>query len=203
MPAEPLASIPEIRLHRATPSSGLWRLEGDDAPYWAWPWGGGLALARHLLDHPQITAGRRVLDLGAGSGLVGVAAALCGAREVLAVDVEQQAAAAMALNAAANGVALTVLIQDLTDGEPPAADLVLVGDLFYERALAERVTAFLDRCLAAGAEVLIGDPGRAWLPRGRLSRLADYPVGDFGNSEASGGDASAVFRLEPAARQRP
>jgi predicted nicotinamide N-methyase len=195
MPATPLASIPEIRLHRATPSSGLWRLAGDDAPYWAWPWGGGLALARHVLDHPQIVASQRVLDLGSGSGLVGIAAARCGAKEVLAVDTDPQAAAAMALNAAANGVELRVLIQDLTPGEPPPTDLVLVGDLFYEPTLAERVTAFLDRCLAAGAEVLIGDPGRAWLPRERLSLLADYKIADFGDPAAGAAATSSVFRL--------
>ena len=199
MPASPLPDIPGILLHRAHPRSGLWRLasrdEGFGAPYWAYAWGGGLALARWIMNHPQAVAGRRVLDLGAGSGLVGIAAALCGARAVLAAEIDPNAAPALALNAAANGVALEIAIEDLTGGEPPDVELVLVGDLFYEAALAARVTAFLDRCLARGLEVLIGDPGRAWLPRERLVRLADYPITDFGGPGLSGTAPGAVFRL--------
>jgi predicted nicotinamide N-methyase len=203
MPASPLPEIPQLRLHRAHASSGLWRLarrdQGLGAPYWAYAWGGGLALARWLLEHPEAAAGRRVLDLGAGSGLVGLAAARAGAREVLAAEIDPYAAPALALNAAANDVELRVVIEDLTGGDPPVVDLVLVGDLFYEQALAERVTAFLDRCLAAGLEVLIGDPGRAWLPHARLVRLADYAVTDFGGPGPSGTASSSVFRLAPAA----
>ncbi|MEI9965880.1 MAG: 50S ribosomal protein L11 methyltransferase [Caulobacteraceae bacterium] len=181
--------LPQIRLHQARPDSGLHRLaEADEAgfgsPYWAYPWAGGLALARHILDRPE-TVGRRVLDLGAGSGLVAIAAALAGAGEVTAADIDPYAVAALGLNAAANGAIISAICGDLTAGPPPAVDIVVVGDLFYDRALAGRVTAFLDRCLDAGIEVLVGDPGRAFLPRERLRVLARYPTPDFGEERMS------------------
>jgi predicted nicotinamide N-methyase len=206
MPLSQVPSAPEIRLHMAHPASGLWRLarrdeDGFGAPYWAYPWSGGLVLARYLLDHPHVAAGRRVLDLGAGSGLVGIAAAKAGARDVLAAEVDPYAAQALALNAAANQVQLQIVMEDLTGGAPPDVDLALIGDLYYERALAGRVTAFLDRCLASGVEVLIGDPGRAFLPRERLARLKDYPIPDFGGAGPSEAGASSVFRLEPRPRR--
>lgn len=200
----PIPSLPEIRLHTAHQATGLWRLaepdeDGADSPppYWAFPWAGGMALARYILDRPETVAGRRVLDLGAGSGLVAIAAAIAGAGEVTATEIDRYAVAALGLNAAANGVVVTVVEDDLTAGPPPAVDLVVVGDLFYERALAERVTAFLDRCLAANIEVIIGDPGRAYLPRARLRRLAEYPVPDVGEVESTVRKPSAVFALEP------
>lgn len=200
LPVSAVPSIPEVRLHLAGPRSGLRRLaERDDdfgAPYWAHCWGGGLALARHVLDHPDCVAGRRVLDLGAGAGLVGIAAAKAGAAKVIAADVDPYALAALELNAALNGVALTPLLDDLTRGPPPAVDLVLVGDLFYDRDVAERVVAFLDRGLAAGVEALIGDPWRAYLPTARLRALADYSIRDFG--EADGATSATVFAFEPA-----
>ena len=136
-------------------------------------------LARYIFDHPATVAGRRVLDLGAGCGVVGIAAALAGADEVIAADIDRNAAAALELNAAMNGVALTVVGDDLTAGPPPAVDLVLAGDVYYDPGLALRVTAFLDRCAAAGIEVLIGDPGRAYLPRDRLRIIAEYPGAGF------------------------
>jgi predicted nicotinamide N-methyase len=195
--------LPEIRLHSAHPSSGLWRLAESDeigfaSPYWAYHWAGGLALARHILDRPRTVAGRRVLDLGAGSGIVAIAAAKAGASQVLAAEIDAYAIAALRLNAAANEVVLSVLSNDLTAGPPPLVDLVVVGDLFYERGLAERVTAFLDRCLDRGAEVLIGDPGRAFLPLSRLCLVAEYPVLEFGEVGDAASKASAVFSLEPA-----
>jgi predicted nicotinamide N-methyase len=156
-----------------------------------------MALARYILDRPATVMGRRVLDLGAGSGLVAIAAALGGASQVIAADVDRYAVAAARLNAAANGVAVKVIADDLTRGPPPAVDLVAVGDLFYERDLAERVTAFLDRCLSAGMDVVIGDPGRTYLPRSRLRHLADYRVPDVGEVEHAATNASAVFALEP------
>lgn len=201
-----MPSIPQIRLHTAHSATGLWRLaepndDGSDPPppYWAFPWAGGLALARHILDHPETVAGRRVLDLGAGSGLVAIAAALAGATAVTAAEIDPFGLAATALNATANGVAIAILAGDLTPGEaPPGIDLVLVGDLFYEPGLAERVTAFLDRCLAAGLSVLVGDPGRSYLPRERLRTLAGYPVPDVGEVEARDARQSAVFAFEAA-----
>jgi predicted nicotinamide N-methyase len=193
-------SIPEIRLHTAHQATGLWRLaeaeeDGSDPPppYWAFPWAGGLALARYILDRPETVAGRRVLDLGAGSGLVAIAAAMAGASAVIAADIDRFAVAALGLNAAANGVSLAVIGDDLTAGEPPAVDLVATGDLFYERELAEKVAAFLDRCLVAGIDVLIGDPGRTYLPRSRLRLLAEYRVPDVGEVESAASRPSAVF----------
>lgn len=201
----PVPLLPEIRLYAAHPGSGLWRLapakgEGAEAPppYWVYHWAGGLALARYLLDRPQAARGRRVLDLGAGSGIVGIAAAISGASEVIAAEVDRHALAAIELNAAANGVVLTVVGDDLTVGHPPAVDVVVVGDLFYAPDLAERVTAFLDRCLAAGIEVLIGDPYRAYLPLARLRLLAEYRTPDVGGGRDVPATSSAVFALEPA-----
>jgi predicted nicotinamide N-methyase len=200
----PVPSIPEIRLHTAHQATGLWRLgepndDGSDPPppYWAFPWAGGMALGRHFLDHPETVAGRRVLDLGAGSGLVAIAAAKAGAREVIAADIDRYAIAAIGLNAAANGVAVAIVGDDLTGAPPPAVDLVAVGDLFYERDVADRVTAFLDRCLAAGIAVLIGDPRRAYLPYARLRLIAEYPVPDVGQVEGAAANLGAVFALEP------
>jgi predicted nicotinamide N-methyase len=183
-PLTPVPTVREIRIHKATPQSGLWRFGEADKdftlPYWAHWWGGGLALARHILDHPETVAGKRVLDLGSGSGLVAIAAAKSGAAHVFAVDIDRYAIAAIPLNAAANGTAIHTHHGDLTQGSPPDVDLILVGDLFYEADLAERVTAFLDRCRDAGISALVGDPHRAHLPLERLQHLADYPGPDFG-----------------------
>ena len=196
----PVPSVPEISLYTAHPASGLARLataDDDEPPYWAYPWGGGIVLARHILDHPETVSGRRVLDLGAGGGLVAIAAAKAGAQSVLAAEIDPMGLAAIGLNAKANGVTVKATGQDLLPGPAPRnTDLVLVGDLFYERDLARRVTAFLDRCLAAGIEVLVGDPGRTTLPRARLRTIAEYATGDFG----SGGDAkrpAAVSAFKP------
>ncbi|UVK47917.1 methyltransferase [Mesorhizobium sp. AR07] len=209
----PVPSLPEIRLYTPHPASGLRRLtdpgQGFDAdddtdddepepqpPYWAYAWAGGAVLARHILDCPQTVAGRRVLDLGAGSGLVGIAASKAGAREVIATEIDRNGVAALALNAAANEVAITVIGYDITRGSPPAVDLVLAGDVFYGQDVADRVMPFLERCLGAGIEVLVGDPGRAYLPRQRLHLVAEYKVPDFGQTKDSALAPSGVFRLE-------
>jgi predicted nicotinamide N-methyase len=205
----PVPSLPEIRLYTAHPASGLWRLtetEEEEAdpppPYWAYQWAGGLVLAHHILKQSETVAGLRVLDLGAGSGIVGIAAAKAGALSVTSADIDPTAVAALALNAEANDVTLVAIGDDLTGGSPPAADIVLVGDLFYEQDLAERVTAFLDRCLSAGIKVLIGDPGRAHLPYERLRVVAEYPVADFGQGQQAVTMPSFVFALEPKAEYR-
>jgi predicted nicotinamide N-methyase len=197
-------SLPEIRLYTAHPASGLGRLADPDAetsqappPYWAYLWAGGAALARHFFDRPETVSGRSVLDLGAGSGIVGIAAAKAGASRVIAAEVDPYGVAALNLNAAANDVAIVVIADDLTTGPPPPVALVAVGDLFYEHDLAERVTAFLDRCLAADIDVLIGDPGRAWLPRTRLRLVAEYPVRDVGEINGAGMKPGGVFAFEP------
>lgn len=201
LPAGPVPSLPEICLHRAKPNSGLWRLaERDDhfaTPYWAYLWGGGLALARYILDHPALAAGLGILDLGCGSGLVGIAAAKSGAERVLAADIDPYAIAAAGLNAALNGVRLRTIAADLTAASPPAVDLVLIGDLFYEQCLAEKVSMFVDRCLDSKIAVLIGDPGRAFLPRDRLQLLAQYPGLDFAEAQRLEGTRNAVYAPLP------
>ena len=201
----PVRSVPEIRIHSAHEATGLWRLsaaadKGADPPppYWAFPWAGGMALARHILDRPETVRGRRVLDLGAGSGIVAIASALSGASAVTASDTDRYAIAALGLNAAANGVAITVIGDDLTAGPAYPVDLVTVGDLFYERELALGVAAFLGRCRAAGIDVLVGDPGRTYLPRARLNFLAEYSVPDVGEVEGPAMKPSAVFSFETA-----
>ena len=188
------ALLPELRLYRAGPQSGLGRLvSSGGAPYWAYPWAGGLALARYLLDHRETVAGKRILDLGAGGGLVAIAAMKAGARDCVAIDVDPDAMAAIALNAEVNAVAVAALCGDPLDGPAPDVDLVLVGDLFYEASLAARATAFLDRCRLAGIGALVGDPWRAPLPRARLTRLAEYRLADFGDAPDAAATAAAVF----------
>ncbi len=163
------------------------------SPYWAYHWAGGLALARYILDHPETVAGRRVLDLGSGSGLVAIAAAKAGAAHVTASDVDEYAIVALRLNVRENGVAVTVRHADLIAGQLPAVDTVLAGDLFYEPILAHRVTFFFHRCVQAGMSVLIGDPWRAHLPISRLKVLAEYQLADFGSKTPA---RSAVFRFQ-------
>ena len=208
----PVPALPEIQLYTAHPGSGLRRLidphrsADDDAvepdgpepqpPYWAYAWAGGAVLARYILNHPQSVAGRRVLDLGAGSGLVGIAAAKAGASAVMAAEIARNGVAAIGLNAAANGVEITIVDDDITTGPPPAVDLVLAGDVFYGREVALRVIPFLDRCLAAGIEVLVGDPRRADLPLSRLRLLAEYQVPDFGDAKRAAARLSGVFSFE-------
>jgi predicted nicotinamide N-methyase len=202
----PVPGRPDIILHTAHPGSGLGRLleaSGDSgAPYWAYPWAGGLALALYLRDHPEAVAGRRVLDLGAGSGLVAIAAARAGASAVLAAEPDANGRAALRLNAALNGVTVEAVAEDLLDGPPPAADTILVGDLFYDRATAERVTGFLARCVAAGRAALVGDPGRAFLPLARLSLIASYEVADVGVARTGMDQSGLVFAFTESENER-
>ena len=177
----PAPALPEIRLYQAHPASGLSHRLGDQAhtPYWAYGWAGGTALARFILDHPQQVAGCRVLDLGTGSGVVAIAAALSGAQCVFAVDSDPNALVASELNARANAVTLT-LAQDIPS--PDQLDLVLAGDIFYDEPTANYMTPLLRDLSAAGLRVLVGDPGRKWLPMTHLKHLADYTVPDFGRT---------------------
>ena len=197
--------IPEIALwlSRDDPTV-LWeRLEqasgrGDLAPpFWAYPWAGGIALARYLLDHPGEVGGRTVLDLASGSGLVAIVAARLGAARVTASDIDPVAVAAIGLNAAANGVTLRVAASDLlacTCGGGPVADLVLAGDAFYERRMAHRALGFLRRARDGGARVLIGDPGRAYLPPD-LSAVASYAVPAWAGLEDTEIKPTTVWEL--------
>jgi predicted nicotinamide N-methyase len=193
----PAPMLPEILLYQAHPASGLARL-GDAAPYWAYLWAGGAALARHVLAEPGVVRGLRVLDLGAGSGVVGIAAARAGAARVIAAEIDSYGAAAIGLNAALNDVRLEVVTQDICALPPPEVDLILAGDVFYAADVARRVTAWLRRCAAGGIAVLVGDPGRAYLPRGDLRALAEYPVRDFGDG-AGAVRPGLVFAFEPPA----
>jgi FkbM family methyltransferase len=196
LPVLPVPGIAEIRLHKAVPSSRVGRLaaggeEASGAPYWAHHWAGGLALARHVLDHPDVVAGRRVLDLGAGSGLVAIAAAKAGAAQVIAAEPDRHALAALALNAALNDVRLDIRAADVAALDVPDVDKVLVGDLFYSDELAEAVTAFLDRCLDRGIDAMDGDPWRRPLPLARLDEIARYEVAETGGATKPSG----VFRF--------
>src|SRR5215831_15952055 len=180
----PLPLVPQIRLHQASDPISLWqRTElaagrtGLDPPFWAFAWAGGQALARYLLDHPERVRDRRVTDVASGSGLVAIAAAKAGAAAVTAYDTDPLAAAAIGINAAANGVTVRAVCADVLDGDgppSPATDLLLVADAFYERDLAARVMRFLEWGHSRGTAVLAGDYGRAYLPRDRLTPLATY-----------------------------
>lgn len=178
--------VPELRLYAADDAYRVWELtdrarhHDADAvetpvPFWSFPWAGGQALARYVLDHQELVRGRRVLDVAAGSGLVAIAAAKAGAAHVVANDVDAFAAAAQELNARANNVAVQPVIADLLDGETDA-DVVLAGDVCYERDLADRLLGFLRRAAARGADVLLGDPGRTYLPHEHLEEVAAYDV---------------------------
>jgi predicted nicotinamide N-methyase len=197
MQLRPIPFVPEIRVYKAGPHSALHRLaEADDSfgtPYWAHYWRGGLALARHLIDHPHLVAGRSVFDLGTGSGIVALAAAYAGAADVLAADVDPYAVAAAGLNARENGLPVKTWLGDPTRGEAPPADVVTVGDLFYDRGTAARVIAFLDRCAAGGAAVLVGDPWRAHLPSHRLTEIARYAVCELTGAFRADAQPGGIF----------
>jgi predicted nicotinamide N-methyase len=160
---------------------------------------GGQAVARHLLDTPQSVAGKRILDLACGGGVVALAAARAGAADVLAVDIDRYAIAAVALNAEANGLAVTAQLADVVDGEPPEVEVVLAGDVCYSREMTARVLRFLTRAQSRGAEVLLGDPGRAYLPRERLDRVGTHTVPVTRALEDAEQKAATVWRLHPTA----
>ncbi len=180
--------VPEVRLHLASEVVPLWEAteeelaaQGLPPPFWAFAWAGGQALARYLLEHPEVVRGKRVLDFAAGSGLQGIAAKLAGARSVEAVEIDAFAVAACRLNAAANAVEVTVREADIVGSanpdEPEAHwDVVLAGDVCYERPAAERITAWLRGLAGDNCLVLMGDPGRTYLPRQGLERLIAYGV---------------------------
>jgi predicted nicotinamide N-methyase len=210
--------IPEIALHLSGDEPvGLWEQTESETgrpdlppPFWAYPWAGGIALARYLLDHREEVAGRVVLDLAAGSGLVAIAAALAGGARVMANDIDPMAVVAIGLNGGVNGVSVTVIPEDLVGGasagvpapaalpgggSDPLADLVLVGDAFYERRMAHRMLAFLRQARAGGARVLIGDPGRMYLPPAGLREVASYAVPVWAGLEDTDVKQTTVWEL--------
>jgi predicted nicotinamide N-methyase len=178
----PVPLVPEIRLYLAEDAIVWWaRMEAEAgvelvAPFWASAWIGGQALARYVLDHPGLAAGRRVLDLAAGSGLVGIAASMAGAAAVTANDIDPFSVLAIGLNAKANGVELTATCEDLLGGDGGDFDLVLAGDVLYDESMAKAVMPFLRRAWARGANVLVGDPGRDAMPRDLMRIVATYPA---------------------------
>jgi predicted nicotinamide N-methyase len=181
-----LRSVPgleEVRLHLADEVLPLWhavQVETEDTdaalPYWAFAWAGGLALCHYLQEHPEAVAGRRVFDLASGSGLCAIAAAQAGAAAVTGADIDAFAAAAIELNSRANGQRVTVVRRDVLDERPPEADVILAGDCWYDAALARRVLPWLKAARRRGIDVLVGDPGRRYLPTDELIELACYDV---------------------------
>lgn len=197
----PVPHVPEIRLHVAHEAIDLWQkteseLEeiGLPPPFWAFAWAGGQALARYVLDYPTIVSGKRVLDFASGSGLVAIAAAKAGAAEVEAAEIDGFAIAAMALNAEVNAVSLVPRSGDLIDADD-GWDVILAGDVCYERGMASRVIGWLEALQARGAQVLIGDPGRSYLPKSRLEALATYEVPVVGALEDNEIKKTSVWRL--------
>ncbi len=239
----PVSLVPEIRLYQAAEPMGVWQLTeratgrtGLDPPFWAFAWAGGQALARYLLDHPETVSARRVIDIGSGSGLVAIAAAMAGAATVTAYDIDPLAAEAIAINAKANAVVIAAICADVLSDDPlppegtttsddllppdsaggpsdeaPALDsadernddalppdythLVLIADAFYERDLAAHVLRFAERARDRGAAVLLGDLGRAYLPRARLTALASYDVPDLAALEDRDTKRTTVWTL--------
>lgn len=199
-----LPLVPEIAIHQASEVTPIWEateaeLEamGLPPPFWAFAWAGGQALARYLLDHPEVVRGGRVLDFAAGSGVEGIAAAMAGAASVTAVDIDPVAGAAIALNAAANGVTLDIRIGDIVDSPQPEVEIVLAGDICYERGPAERITAWLRGLAAAGALVLLGDPNRTYMPKTGLERITGYAVKTTKAIEDTDLRNASVWRVLP------
>lgn len=199
----PVPHAPEIKLHLADEATELWQKTEEELaeiglppPFWAFAWAGGQALARYILDHPELVAGRRVLDFASGSGLVGIAAAMAGASAVTATDLDPFSIPAIGLNAEANGVLsrIAALQADII-GTDPGDAVVLAADIFYERDIAGRVTEWLGALHARGATVLVGDPGRAYLPRDRLGVVATYEVPVSRSLEDSEIKRSQVWRF--------
>ncbi len=181
---QPPPHAPELSLYLADEITPIWRLTEEELetiglppPFWAFAWAGGQALARYILDHPEIVAGKRVVDFASGSGIVAIAAMKAGAASAQAADIDVFCEAAIAVNAEANGVAVEFTGENLLDAPPPAdADVILAGDICYEKPLAERVLAWLAAARDAGKTVLIGDPGRTYFPKDGLTKLAEYQV---------------------------
>jgi predicted nicotinamide N-methyase len=196
--------VPEIRLHLATEVTPIWQATEETLarnalppPFWAFAWAGGQALARYLLDHPETVAGRELLDFGAGSGLVAIAAAKAGAIRVTAAEIDPFAAAAIAINAALNDVAIEVVTADLSDGDRRFWKLVTAGDICYEQPMADRAMRWLRRLAGRGSVVLLGDPGRAHLPAAGLCELARYDVPTSHEVEGRERSDGFVWRVLP------
>ena len=199
--------VPEIKLHLVHEITPIWEAtekemnEADLAPpYWAFAWAGGQALARYVIDNPEIVAGKRVLDFEAGGGIAGIAAAMSGAARVEAADIDPFAAAAVALNAGINGVSIEITTRDLIDAEP-AWDVILAGDICYEGPVAARMEAWFRRLAGSGVRVYIGDPGRTYLPKEGLEKITAYAVRTTRDIEDTDLRNACVWQVLPATRR--
>ncbi|MCV9966083.1 methyltransferase [Pararhizobium sp. BT-229] len=195
--------VPEIRLHLASEAHDLWlkteeELEeiGLPPPFWAFAWAGGQGLARHILDHPELVRGKHVVDFASGSGLVAIAAMKAGAASVLAVDIDPWAETAVRLNAALNGTQVAFAATDII-GTMRSADVYLAGDVFYDKSFADRLIPWFSALAGEGADVLVGDPGRAYRPRERMEMLAAYQVPVTRALEDSEVKKTTVWRFAP------
>ncbi len=200
----PVPGLEEIRLHLADDVLRLWhavQVETDDPdaalPYWAFAWAGGLAIGRYLREHPEAVAGRRVFDVASGSGLCAIAAMHAGAAKATGADIDAFAAAAIALNARANGRRVAIVRRDVLDDEPPDVDVILAGDCWYDARLAARVLPWLLRARAHGIDILVGDPGRRDLPTDELVELASYDVRTTTELEDLDRTQGRVYALRP------
>ncbi|KZM50452.1 methyltransferase [Labrenzia sp. OB1] len=199
---KPVPHAEEIRLHVADEAMALWQKTEEDLgelglapPFWAFAWAGGQGLARYILDTPELVGSKRIVDFACGSGLVGIAAMMAGATSCHAVDIDPFALAATGLNAELNGVVLGLEMKDITTSPLPEADIVFFGDVFYDREMAEKVLGLIDRLLDRGTDVLVGDPGRSYLPKTRLTELASYNVPVVGALEDNEIKRTRVFRM--------
>ncbi len=198
----PVPLVPEISLHIAHEAVPLWQKTEEELgemglppPFWAFAWAGGQALARYILDNPEIVSGKMVLDIASGSGLVGIAAMKAGAAHVTAADIDRFALQAISINATANNVDVAACGDDLLDAPPPDVDVIVVGDLFYEKSVATRLMNWLETATAQAVDVVIGDPGRSYLPRDKLVSCASYDVPVTRDLEDAEIKNSQVWRL--------
>ncbi len=200
----PVPSLPAIQLYQADEVTPLWLLTEADLhrerlapPFWAFAWSGGQALGRYVLEHPEIVVGKRVLDIACGSGLVGVSARQSGAASVLCNDIDPYAGAAVALNAALNQVELAFTGKDLLDAPLPDVDVILAGDICYEKPMTDAMLTYFARAVRQGIDVYIGDPHRSYFPKSGLRKLADYDIFTNADIEDAAVKPASVWKLEP------
>ena len=175
--------LPELKLYLATEVTPLWQMTEErlkngnlPPPFWAFAWPGGQGVARYLLDHPEVVQGKRVMDFAAGSGVGAIAAMKAGAKQAIALDIDRLALHATELNAGLNGVKVDAIEESDLDKPPKKIDLIILGDVCYQQAMAARIMRWLWLCVADGIRVIMGDPGRAYVPQGGLTELASYTV---------------------------
>ena len=198
-----MPTLPSIRLYQADEVTPLWLMTEQDMardrlapPFWAFAWSGGQALGKYILDNRPLTAGKRVLDIACGSGMVGIAAMQAGAGSVLCNDIDPYCRAAVALNAQLNHVALSFTGDDLLAGALPEVDIILAGDICYEKAMTDAMLTYFRRAVQQGIAVYIGDPHRSYFPKTGLTRVADYEIVTNADIEDAGLKAASVWKLD-------